>query len=98
MLVDLGRNDLGRVATAGSVRGSDSASSRCSFLRRSTIERNASTAGLGSPALARKPWSCSKVRTDSVEGTIGTSIRSAALNTLSDTSEIDGAQSRIARS
>ena len=38
------------------------------------------------------------MRTDSVEGTIGTSSRSAALNTLSETSEIDGAQSRIARS
>jgi len=38
------------------------------------------------------------VRTDSVEGTSGTSSRSAAEKTLSETSEIDGGQSRIARS
>ena len=38
------------------------------------------------------------MRTDSVAGTSGTSSTSAAVKTLSDTSEIEGGQSRIATS
>jgi hypothetical protein len=64
--------------------------SRCSDFRTSTIEKNASTCG---------PWAtsssnCSKVREDSVAGITGTSRASAASNTLSDTREMLGGQSR----
>jgi len=62
-------------------------------LRRSNIEKNAITLG-PSPfsATTRRSWS--KVRDDSVAGTSGTSRASAASNTLSETSEMLGGQSR----
>ena len=85
-------------ATPGSASGSDAASSRCRRRRRSTIDRNATVSGAGCGPSARNDCSCSNVRTDSVDGTSGTSSASAAVNTFSDTSEIDGGQSRIATS
>ncbi len=64
--------------------------SRCRDLRTSTIEKNASTCGPPSTSDA----SCSNVLEESVAGMIGTSSASAASNTLSDTSEMLGGQSR----
>ena len=83
---------------AAATPGSVATSSLCSFLRRSTIEKNASTSGAGSRPGGQEAAQLLERAHDSVEGTSGTSSRSAAANTLSDTSEIDGAQSRIARS
>ena len=64
---------------------------RCSDLRTSTIEKNASTGG---PPPATRSESCSNVRDDSVAGMSGTSSASATSNTLSETSEMLGGQSR----
>ena len=66
--------------------------SRCRRLRPSTIEKNASTCGARRcDELGR---SCSNVRDESVAGISGTSSASAASNTLSETSEMLGGQSR----
>src|SRR3984957_15579268 len=86
----------GMTVRATSVRSTESFSviSLCSFLRRSTIEKNASSSGrwpLNSPT---KSDSCSSVRTDSVVGMSGTTMTSAAWSTFSDTRETDGGQSR----
>ena len=78
--------------------GRASTTSRCSRLRRSTIEKKAMMSGRRSTSASTNSPSCSKVRSVRVDGMSGTSRASAASNTLSDTSEIDGGQSSTARS
>ena len=89
-------DSAGMTVPATSARSTMSFSviSRCSFLRRSTIEKNASSSGLRPLNSATKSASCSSVRTESVVGMSGTTITSAACSTFSDTSETDGGQSR----
>ena len=66
----------------------------CSFLRRSTIEKNARICGRRPLKPATNSVSWSSVRTDSVVGISGTSSTSAACMTFSETSEMLGGQSR----
>ncbi len=78
--------------------GSSSAISLCSRLRRSIIEKNASTSACWPLKSPMNSVSWSSVRTDSVVGISGTSSRSAACSTLSDSSEMPGGQSRMTTS
>ena len=71
-----------------------SMTSRCSRLRRSAIEKNATTSGGFSCESATKRVSWPKVRSESVAGISGTRRVSDACSTFSDTSEMLGGQSR----
>ena len=58
------------------------------------MEKKARISGLLPSKLLRNSVSWSRVRTDSVVGISGTSSKSVACSTLSDSSEMPGGQSR----